>query len=191
MQLGKTLIGAIIGAAAGIGVLVAVYLLAGRDDVWMSIPVAILTGLGVRMIVSTSGHASYLRGALTLLIALGAYFGGLAVTQAVANQRASEAKKPHTPAAVEGEKADADKTDEPGAEAPPPPQAPPQAAPRLPEEARAKAQLPRQLNTWDFISLAIAALVAYELGRGTGGVRRDATVAAPGEPVPAGTHPDA
>ena len=32
---------------------------------WLAIPVAMLTGLGVRMMVNTSGHASYVRSALT------------------------------------------------------------------------------------------------------------------------------
>src|SRR5215203_6939429 len=88
MQFGKTLVGAIIGAALGIGLLIAVYLLFGIDKMWMAIPVALLTGLGVRMVAATSGHASYLRGAITVLLAMGAYLGGLAITRAVANHRA-------------------------------------------------------------------------------------------------------
>jgi hypothetical protein len=51
--------------------------------------------------------------------------------------------------------------------------------------------MPQQINTWDFLSLAVAALVAYELGRGTGGVRKDAMDGGPNEPVPTGMHPDA
>jgi hypothetical protein len=51
--------------------------------------------------------------------------------------------------------------------------------------------MPRQsFSTWDFISLAVAALVAYELGRGTG-VPKENMGAGPGEPVPGGMHPDA
>ena len=76
MQFGKSLLGAIIGAAVGIGLLLAVYLLLGIDKVWMAIPFAILTGLGVRMFVSTAGHASYVRGAMTMVIALAGYIGG-------------------------------------------------------------------------------------------------------------------
>src|SRR5215213_2372669 len=92
MQFGKTLVGAIIGAALGIGLLIAVYLAFGIDKMWMAIPVALLTGLGVRMVAATSGHASYLRGAITVLLAMGAYLGGLAVTRAVANHRAETVK---------------------------------------------------------------------------------------------------
>ena len=72
MQFGKTLVGAIIGAVLGIGLLIAVYLLAGIDKMWMAIPVAILTGIGVRMVAATSGHASYLRGAITVVLAMAA-----------------------------------------------------------------------------------------------------------------------
>src|SRR4051794_30184809 len=93
MQIGKTLVGAIIGAALGIALLIAVYFAFQIDKMWMAIPVAILTGLGVRMVVATSGHASYLRGALTVVLAMGAYLGGLAITRAVANHRAESVSK--------------------------------------------------------------------------------------------------
>src|SRR6476661_7126824 len=97
MQLGKTIVGAIIGAVLGIGLLIVVYLFFGVDKMWMAIPVAILTGLGVRMGVATSGHASYLRGAITVVLAMGAYLGGLAVTRAVANHRAAAVSKANPP----------------------------------------------------------------------------------------------
>src|SRR5215216_3841827 len=120
MQLGKTLVGAIIGAALGIGLLIAVYLAFGIDKMWMAIPVALLTGLGVRMVAATSGHASYLRGAITVLLALGAYLGGLAITKAVANYRAESASKPSAPRAAEEPSAPGDAKDgEPVAEVPP------------------------------------------------------------------------
>ena len=54
MQLGKSLVGAIIGAAVGIAVLVGVHMLTGWDKAWLAILVAILTGLGVRMMVATT-----------------------------------------------------------------------------------------------------------------------------------------
>src|SRR6185436_2541032 len=129
MQFGKTLVGAVIGAALGIGLLVAVYLLFGIDKMWMAIPVAVLTGLGVRMVAATSGHASYLRGAITVLLAMGAYLGGLAITRAVANHRAETVAKPSAARVATdepGEPGDA-KVEEPATEAPPviaPPTAP-------------------------------------------------------------------
>jgi hypothetical protein len=70
MQLGKALVGAIIGAAVGIGMLVAVSVTTGIMGFWLAIPFAIITGLGVRMLVSTAGHPSYARGVLTMLLAM-------------------------------------------------------------------------------------------------------------------------
>ena len=192
MQFGKTLVGAIIGAALGIGLLIAVYLLAGIDKMWMAIPVAILTGLGVRMVAATSGHASYLRGAITVVLAMAAYLGGLAVTRAVANHRAATVSKANPPrAAVEEPGAPGDaKSEEPAADAPPV-NAPP-VAPAPTDLSAHRPAMPNQpISTWDFISLAVAALVAYELGRGTGGVLKDNMTAGPSEPALGGTHPDA
>ncbi len=62
MQFGKTLVGAIIGAAIGVGLLLAAGLLFGWDGFWLAIPFAIVTGLGVRLFAATKGHASYARG---------------------------------------------------------------------------------------------------------------------------------
>lgn len=191
MQFGKTLIGAIIGAALGIGLLIAVYLLFGIDKMWMAIPVAILTGFGVRMVASTSGHASYLRGAITVLLAMGAYLGGLAITRAVASHRAetvSKAIAPRAAANEPGEPGDA-KVEEPATEAPPV-NAPP-IAPVNPDPSARRPAAPQQFSTWDFISLAVAALVAYELGRGTGDASKENMSAGPGGPAPGGSHPDA
>jgi hypothetical protein len=197
MQFGKALIGAIIGAALGVGLLVLVYLQFGKDNMWLSIPVAILTGLGVRMMIARTGQASYARGALTVLIALGAYLGGLQITTAFANRKAADLAKAAPRAVVEAEKA-ADEADKKGPEdaaAPPAPAAEPKGgppttgAPVMTETRR--PQLPKTFSTWDFLALAVAALVAYELGRGSGGVYAGPAATMPSEPAPAGTHPDA
>jgi hypothetical protein len=190
MQFGKTLVGAIIGGALGIGLLIIVYLQFGIDKMWMAIPVAVLTGLGVRMVVATSGLVSYLRGAITVLLAMGAYLGGLAITKAVANHRADTVSK-SSPARVAteepGEPGDA-KVEAAATEAPPV-NVPP-TAPVNPALARRSAA-PPQFSTWDFLSLAVAALVAYELGRGSGVTPKVIMGAGSGEPVPVQTHPDA
>jgi hypothetical protein len=196
MQLGKTLVGAIIGAALGVGLLVIVYLQFGKDNMWMAIPVAILTGLGVRLMIARTGQASYARGALTVLIALGAYLGGLQVTSAFANRKAADLAKGvvHT----ETDTKDAEPGDTKGPEdAAAQPPAPPEqkAGPNTPMPAMGeprRPQLPKTFSTWDFLALAVAALVAYELGRGSGGVYTGTpTAAMPSEPMAAGTHPDA
>ncbi len=72
----------------------------------------------------------------------------------------------------------------------PPVMAPP-TAPTNPDLAAHRPVATPQFSTWDFLSLAVAALVAYELGRGTGGARTVPVDAGPSEPVPANTHPDA
>jgi hypothetical protein len=192
MQLGKTLVGAIIGAALGIGLMVAANRLFQLDDVWLAIPVAILTGLGVRLMVATSGHASYLRGAITGILALAAYLGGVGVQRMVAQTRAEAPRPPvaaQTTEAAEGEAAD--EAADPAEAAPPAPvqQAPPVRDVRGVPRAGAQAQ-----NPLDFVWLGIAALIAYELGRGTGPSTKPVVTAEssePSQPVPAGTHPDA
>src|SRR3954469_18097720 len=190
MQFGKTLVGAIIGAALGILLLIGVYLAAGIDKMWMAIPVAILTGLGVRMVAATSGQASYSRGAITVVLAMAAYLGGLAVTRAVANHRAGAVSRANPPRAAADEPgAPGDAKTKPGPEAPPANIQP--IAPTTDPTMRRSVVPSQSFSTWDFISLAIAALAAYELGRGSDGVRKDNMGAEPSEPVLGGTHPDA
>jgi hypothetical protein len=190
MQLGKTLVGAIIGAALGIGLLVLVYLLFNLEQVWLAIPVGILTGLGVRTLVSTSGHASYLRGAITGVLALAAYLGGWYVVKEVAVRRAgAPAQRPANVVTAQAE----EDTDEPSGDADAQPVPVPQRPvprPGVAGEGIRKAPGPSQFSTFDFIYLCVAALIAYELGRGTGAKPVATTEPAP-EDVPQGTHPDA
>jgi hypothetical protein len=188
MQLGKSIVGAIIGALLGICLLIAVYLIFGIDKMWMAIPVALLTGLGVRIMATTKGNASYLRGAITVLLAMGAYLGGLSITKAVANHRAQTVKAAPAPSKSQ-EPADAGDAKDQAAEAKPV-EAPPVAPVKMDPSTRRPA-LPNAFSTWDFLSLAVAALVAYELGRGTEAGHKIAADSGPSEPVPAGTHPDA
>ncbi len=187
MQLGKSLLGGIIGAAVGIGLLLAVYRLFGIDKGWLAIPFAIVTGLGVRAMVSTTGHASYFRGALTMLLALAGYIGGwyLAASMAQARANAMTLK----PVAVEQKAVDAagEGTGE-AAPAPPPP---------MPTESEALGSMGRRsmspkgaMSPFDIICLAIAALVAYELGRGSG-VSAPAPSSAPLEAAPDAAPPSA
>src|SRR3954470_2770981 len=101
MQPARTLIGAIVGAALGVALLYLAYRLAGRDEFWLSIPFALLTGLGVRFAIAGTARASYLRGAITALLALAAYLGGWSVVAAVARHRAADVTKPRVPASAE------------------------------------------------------------------------------------------
>jgi hypothetical protein len=194
MQLGRAVIGAIIGAAVGIGMLVAIYLSPLQlDAVWLAIPVAVLTGLGVRMMVSTWGHASYLRGAITGVLALGAYLVGWWVVAQVATQRANAntelrtEKMPAVEQPAESNDAAEDSKDEETVEAAKAPEHPGPAA-----GAAVRKSLPPGQSPWDYIWLGVAALIAYELGRGTA-AKSVAVVdeTSPPENESQGTHPDA
>lgn len=211
MQLGKTLVGGIIGAVVGIAVLIAVQHYRGLDQTWLSIVVAGFVGIGVRMMVSTSGHPSYTRGAITLLLALAAYFGGTKIYSELTTRGILAKKLPDRPVAQapaagedaadeEGDAAAADPAadgattaeadgvavpvDPTGAETAPaagepaaggPPAGEPAAAQPPPAEPvagvlprDAPKQAPMQpASPWEYVWLAIAALVAYELGRGS------------------------
>jgi hypothetical protein len=89
MQLGKSLVGAIIGGALGIAVLWFVQHHHGWDDYWMAIPVALLTGLGVRFVANVKGHPSYLRGALIGLLSIALFIAGQFVIAQVATRGAA------------------------------------------------------------------------------------------------------
>lgn len=189
MQFGKTLIGAIIGAVLGLAVLYAAQVAFHIDSFWLAIPVALLTGIGVRMMASTHGHPSYARGALTVVLALAAYLCGMFAVAAIASRHANLSAKAGVPrAATEdasepGAKKDAETGDAQAAKAPP------VELPKKLVETLHQPALPRQFSPMDAIYLAIAAFVAYELGRGSAASTQNDKI--PPEPVPSGTHPDA
>jgi hypothetical protein len=186
-------LGAIIGAAISIGLLLAVYLLFQLDAVWLAIPFALITALTVRAMSST-GRASYVRGALTMVIALAAYIGGWVLVSKVAVANANK-PMPKPPVSAQEAPADGEVTDEADAEAPvetPAVEQPKAAAPRA-DIPRPRADAPRAFSTWDFIWLCVAALCAYIVGSGSDSGAAAAAVPArqPEEPLPVGTHPDA
>jgi hypothetical protein len=178
MQLGKSLVGAIIGAAIGIALLIAVQHFKQLDQTWLAIVVAILVGLGVRAMVSTTGHASYLRGALTGILALAAYFGGMQLYSQLAQRGILVKKLPAPPVAateVEGEGATTE-AEVDGVPVPVEPVANAAPAVRPPIVDMQKGGPAQPSSPWDYVWLSIAALIAYELGRGS-------DQAAPKEPV--------
>jgi hypothetical protein len=175
MQLGKTLVGAIIGAAIGIAILIAVQHYRQIDQTWLAIVVALMVGLGVRAMVSTTGHPSYLRGALTGLLALAAYYGGTQLYSELATRGILAKKMQAPPVAAVGEaetEAEAD-----GVTVPVVPAADqtPVATPTVQPRDFAKAPM-QPASPWDYVWLSVAALLAYELGRGS-------APAAPREPI--------
>jgi hypothetical protein len=179
MELGKTLVGAIIGAAIGIAILIAVQHFRQLDQTWLAIIVALLVGLGVRAMVSTTGHPSYLRGALTGLLALAAYYGGTQLYSELAT-RGILAKKMQAPPPVAANEADGADGEAPETDA----EADGVTVPVVPAADARPAVQPRDVakapmqpgSPWDYVWLTVAALLAYELGRGS-------EPAAPKEPV--------
>lgn len=91
MQLGRTIIGVIIGGAVGIGAMFLASTHHGWDGYWMAIVVAICIGLAVRWLTASSGRASYFRGALTGLVSILAFIAGQYATAQLLT-RGSEAK---------------------------------------------------------------------------------------------------
>jgi len=192
-MLGKALVGAIIGAAVGIVLLLVAYRFFEMTDVWLALPFAFVTGLGVRLLGNTPGRSSYVRGALTMVIALAAYLGGGRLVAQVATSRANAPieKKVTPPADASADKSDGETaeeaTDEPQDAAPAAAQAPTAA----PGPVFAKPQMQRAFSTWDFIWLCAAALCAYIMGSEGGRAAAGGMAGQAGEASPMGTHPDA
>ncbi|HEX2475482.1 MAG TPA: hypothetical protein VHK01_12085 [Lacipirellulaceae bacterium] len=186
MQLGKSLVGAIIGGLVGIALCIAITKLSGGwDTMWLAIPVALVTGLGVRWMATTKGHPSYARGALTAIIAIAAFLASFPIAAQITTQGAAARPINAQASAEPANDAADDAADAPANDAQP-------AAPaREPGSDLAgpgpMRQRPPDRSPWEYVALGIAALVAYELGRGSGvarpGVVEDTAVRE--EPAPA------
>lgn len=174
MGVGPTLLGGVVGAAVGVAlhtVLETGMLGKPVEASWFAIVIGLLTGLGVRQANRTHMERSYLRGALSGLIALAAIYGSTVVIAEVMKKR-DQAMKTKPAAAVDGaveKEGDATKRDEtPTAEA----ETPAEETDRTMNPALAGGVVgnPRagDFNPWQFVFMAIGALVAYELGRGVG-----------------------
>jgi hypothetical protein len=183
-----TLLGAIIGAAIGVGLhLLLETGVAGTrpyEAIWFAIVIGVLTGLGVRM--ANKGHMgrSYARGGVSGFVALGAIvLSTYLISQVMARRDALNRNKPVAAAAAPAA-ADQPQTAA-GANGP-------GAATPLPQEndtAQARGGTgvigrpgADKLNPWQFLFMAAGALIAYELGRGVEHRR----TASPVEAEPAG-----
>lgn len=203
MQLGKTLVGAVIGGLVGAAVCVAITKITGWDKMWLAILVALLTGIGVRLLVDTKGHASYARGALTAILAIGAYFLSFWASTLITTKGASAreinaqagVRQPADDNAAADDAADGDAADGEAAEAADGDtedagdEAADDAAPAAPATTRQRSdpaagvlrpQRPPERSPWEYIALGVAALIAYQMGRGSEGPR---TYAADGTAV--------
>jgi len=196
MQLGKSLVGAIIGGLVGAALCVAIVKLSGGwDKMWLAIPVALLTGLGVRWMADTKGHPSYARGALTAIIAVGAYFLSFWITTLVMTQGAAARSTAGSAAAQPADNGTANDANAADAATETASDETPTAPTRSPDtqEGGSAAIIPRNQRApdrspWEYIALGIAALIAYQLGRGSDGPRTtvaDKTVLRDDEAAPA------
>jgi hypothetical protein len=177
MQLGKALIGAVIGSAVGIGLILAIYYAIALDHTALAILVAVCAGLGVRALVTTTAHVSYLRGVLTCVIAILAFAASKFLIADLAARGAFA--KPMKPVAA---RAADDATDEKGVgdSGPAQPVETPQQVVAQPGNGIGGAPRgPGAFSTWDFVLLSVAALVAYELGRGSGAPKVTQPIVAP------------
>jgi hypothetical protein len=177
MQLGKALVGAVIGSAVGIGLILAIYYAIALDHTALAILVAVCAGLGVRTLVTTTAHVSYLRGVLTCVVAILAFAASKFLIADLAARGAFA--KPMKPVAA---RAADDAPEEKGAGDSGPTQpvkAPEAVAPQQTGGAAGGMHAPQAFSTWDFVLLSVAALVAYELGRGTGAPKETQPIVAP------------
>jgi hypothetical protein len=188
MSASKTVIGAVVGAVVGViaHVVLEAYVMKSGEAPWMAVVIGLLTGLGVRKLDPTVVNTvSYLRGALSALIALAGIVGGMQVVAKAVQARNASAvtsapKAPAQPAAepaveAEGEAAAAE-------------EAPVEAAPvresaplSLPAAGRMKPR--KDFSPIQFAMIAVGAFLAYELARGSSKVAV-AEEAAPVEPNP-------
>jgi hypothetical protein len=182
MGLGPTLLGGAVGAAVGVGLhtLLETGMLGKPIEAsWFAIVIGLLTGLGVRQANRTHMERSYLRGALSGLIALAAIYGSTVVIAEVMKKR-DQAMVTKPAAAV----ADADDASEDAADgdeaAAADAETPAADADRTMNPALAGGVVgnPRagDLNPWQFVFMALGALVAYEFGRGVGAPKPAAPV---------------
>jgi hypothetical protein len=193
MQLGKSLVGAIIGGIIGIALCIAVTKLSGGwDKMWLAIPVALLTGLGVRWLVTTKGHPSYARGALTAIIAIAAFLASFPIAALITTRGAAarpiDARANAEPANDAADDA-ADTEDAADAPADETPAAAPAREPGAEFTAGMRNQRPPERSPWEYVALGIAALIAYELGRGSGIARPGVAEDTVGHDEPAPVRP--
>jgi hypothetical protein len=188
MGLGPTLIGAIVGAAVGVGLHQFLEVGLQMEASWFFIVIGLLTGLGVRQAnKSLVGRVSYFRGAISGLVALAAIVGSIyLVSLLMAKKDTVKSGKPLAAETAEdaGQDADGEAAD---ADALPP-------APEAAERATTGAAVgrvgarPDDFNTWQFVFMAVGTFIAYELGRGSGPSAHGAPEAGD-QPQPRGTDP--
>ncbi|MCC6493957.1 MAG: hypothetical protein IT424_13165 [Pirellulales bacterium] len=165
-----TLLGAVVGAAVGVAIhLVLETGIAGTqpyEAVWFAIVIGLLTGLGVRM--ANKGHMgrSYARGAISGFVALGAIvLSTYLISQVMARRDALNKAKPAV-AMDQAEQGAAAAGGEAGAADTGPIAMEDAALQRGAASGVIGRPAADKLNPWQFLFMAVGALIAYELGRG-------------------------
>lgn len=175
MGVGPTLLGGIVGAAVGVALhLVLETGILGKpiEASWFAIVIGLLTGLGVRQANRTHMERSYLRGAISAALALAAIFTStLLLAEYMKKRDAAAAAAQKTPVAANATAATADANDEATAEAGDSDEAATadtaaETSPNPLLAGEAAKGSPAGFNPWQFVFMALGALVAYEFGRG-------------------------
>jgi hypothetical protein len=187
--LASAVVGGVIGAAVGVGlhaVLETSVLSSPGGASWFAIAIGLLTGIGVRMTSGPHLDRSYVRGAISGLIALGAIVASSIVIKEVMSRREVAVKSNVAPAAAKDDAAaNEDKADDADAKADDEPAEEPADAKGAASPVGAGIGAPKagatDMNPWQFVFMALGGLVAYELGRGVDHSKRVEPVA--GEPT--------
>lgn len=192
--LGPAVLGGIIGAAVGVGlnvVLEGAFLGRRIEASWFPVVIGVLTGLGVRLANRHHMNRSYARGAVSALIALAAIVASSFAVKEVMARRETQAKA--APAAAPKADAEAAEQEDDAAEADAAAEAPEPTPDREaaggPVGVIGQPKGANDISPWQFVFMALGALVAYELGRGPDPAKRAAAEEQPAEPVAGGTDP--
>jgi hypothetical protein len=185
MSLGPTLVGGVIGAAVGVGLHLIVELTTGFEAPWFAIVIGLMTGLGVHQAnKSLDGNVSYLRGAITAAIALGAIVGSTPLISKLVSPRTAVASDSKTAAASKDAEAEDDAGEGSAAASDGAEDDATESDSREGDRTGSGVGVGQPgrgttpFNVFQFIYMAVGTFIAYEFGRGTG-----KSVAVPSSPV--------
>ncbi|MEM6329476.1 MAG: hypothetical protein AAF790_04415 [Planctomycetota bacterium] len=174
MNLGKGLLGAVIGGAAGLAAHVGIESTIG-EAAWFPVVTGVLTGFCVRKFdPSVKQQANYVRGAAAGLIALAAIFGSsqLSSTARIAKVNQGDLDKPIAPDTAAADQPAEEENEAPEADGAAGAGEPDQEMESAPVDAAAAAaakQRPKPsagASGFDFAVMGIGCFLAYELARG-------------------------
>ena len=167
----RVLISGVIGAAVAAAAWLGLEHSLQRDLGWLAIGVGLVTGLCVHKAAGAATGGGYVRGALSVIIALAAIVGGRQIyakaMEATSESLAGTAKPVMVDAPAEdatGESGEAEEGED--AEAPAPIEKPKVAEQLSGPAAKPKVAMKKRLSEMDFVWIGVAALAAYITGKG-------------------------